>query len=70
MGKIDDDYEEILKQIDTTLPPPEREPERQYYYMAKLREIVRQKSQELGRPLFSTIKTFGCQMNLKIEIAL
>ena len=40
--------------------PPVREPERQYYYMAKCREIVRKKTEELGRPLTASIRTFGC----------
>ena len=37
--------------------------ERQRYYMNIVKEKVAQKSRELGRPLFMTVKTFGCQMN-------
>ena len=37
--------------------------ERQRYYMNIVKEKVSQKSRELGRPLFMTVKTFGCQMN-------
>ena len=44
---------------------PESEPERQYYYMAKLREHIERKKQELGRPLYACTKTFGCQMNAR-----
>ncbi len=51
--------------IDTTGEPPVSEPERQYYYIAKCRELAKQKSEELGRPLYSQTKTFGCQMNAR-----
>ena len=44
---------------------PEKEPERQYYFMAKLKEYVAQKKKELGRPLYACTKTFGCQMNAR-----
>ena len=54
-----------LDTIDCSGEPPVREPERQYYYMAKCREIVRKKTEELGRPLTASIRTFGCQMNAK-----
>ncbi len=45
--------------IDTTLPAPEREPERQFYFMKKCREIIRAKEKELGRPLSADVVTFG-----------
>lgn len=54
-----------LASIDTTGKPPVTEPERQYYYMAKCHEIIRQKIEEKKRPLYCQIKTFGCQMNAK-----
>ena len=57
MNEINLDLIEISGDI------PLKEPERQYYYMAKCREIVRKKSEELGRPLFCRTVTFGCQMN-------
>ena len=38
---------------------------RQYYYMAKCREIVSEKSGELNRPLRACVNTFGCQMNAR-----
>ena len=65
----DDVFERILEQIDENADPPLQEPQRQYYFIKKLRTLIKKKSEELGRPLFSTIKTFGCQMNLKSEIA-
>jgi tRNA-2-methylthio-N6-dimethylallyladenosine synthase len=42
-----------------------QEPERQYYYIAKLQRMVQAKSEELGHPLTACIKTFGCQMNAR-----
>ena len=37
--------------------------QKQQEYIKIVREKVEQKSKELGRPLFMTVKTFGCQMN-------
>lgn len=54
-----------LDEIDTSEDPPFEEPQRQYYFMAKCREWVRQESKRLGRPLFCITRTFGCQMNFK-----
>lgn len=47
---------------------PQEEPLRQYYYIEKAKQLVREKSQELGRPLTSAVVTFGCQMNTEVEI--
>lgn len=52
-----------LDKIDISGPPPTTEPDRQYYFMAKCRQIVKKKSAELGRPLFCHTKTFGCTVN-------
>lgn len=38
---------------------------RQNYYMELCSEWVKKKSEELGRPLTCSAKTFGCQMNAK-----
>ncbi len=54
-----------LGRVDTSLPAPEAEPQRQYYFMAKCREYVAGKEQELGRKLTYHVQTFGCQMNAK-----
>lgn len=54
-----------LDLIDTTAEAPVDEPERQYYFMAKCRELLAGKSEELGRPLYCQIRTFGCQMNAR-----
>ena len=44
---------------------PEHEPERQFFYIKKMQEIVFSKEQEYGRKLTYHISTFGCQMNFK-----
>ena len=53
-------HEEEIERQDLTLPPPEEEPHRQYYFIKKCREIVKRKSEELGRPLTTCSMTFGC----------
>lgn len=45
--------------------PPENEPERQYYFMAKLKAHVAAVKERLDRPLYACTKTFGCQMNAR-----
>ncbi len=59
-------YNEIdLDQIDLYAGPPIEEPARQYYFMAKCREQVREFEKKNGRrPCFFT-QTFGCQMNAR-----
>lgn len=59
-------YNEIdLDKIDIHAKPPIEEPDRQYYYMAKCREWVREFEQKNSRrPCFCT-QTFGCQMNAR-----
>lgn len=54
-----------LDKIDITGNAPETEPERQYYFMAKMREWVRGEEKRLGRPLTACTTTFGCQMNAR-----
>lgn len=51
--------------IDLSGAVPAKEPERQYYYMKKAREILAAKEAELGRKMQACIKTFGCQMNAR-----
>lgn len=56
-------YNEIdLDAIDTTQEPPTEEPARQYYFMAKCRQWVREFEQKNGRRPFAFTQTFGCQM--------
>lgn len=54
-----------LYKIDISQAPPEKEPERQYYFIAKCREIIEKKSSKKGRPLTACVNTFGCQMNAR-----
>ena len=59
-------YNEIdFDRIDLNSTPPENEPERQYYFIAKCRQYVKERSAELGRPLSCCTRTFGCQMNAR-----
>ena len=62
---MNDEYRLRMEAQDLTKQPPTEEPERQYYFMKKCREIVKKKSEELGRPLTCYLKSFGCQMNAK-----
>ena len=64
-----DDIEEKLAGIDITKEPPTEEPARQYYFIKKCREIVKKKSDEIGRPLTACSVTFGCQMNAEPKTA-
>ncbi len=52
-----------LNSIDLTKEPDKQEPQRQWYYIAKCREAIKARSEEIGRPLTYCITTFGCQMN-------
>ena len=59
-------YNEIdFDNIDLTQEPPANEPARQYYFMAKAGQYIRQREQRLGRKLTATVVTFGCQMNAR-----
>ncbi len=62
-------YHEIdLDKIDRNSEPPTEEPARQYYFMAKCREWVREFEQKHGRRPCFFAQTFGCQMNTEHEI--
>ncbi len=58
-------FEEILESIDLSNPPSTEEPQRQYYFIKKLRQWTKKREKELSRPLYLCTKTFGCQMNAK-----
>lgn len=59
-------YQEIdLDKIDINVEPPVEEPDRQYYFIKKCREIIKKKSEELGRPLYACSVCMGCQMNAR-----
>lgn len=63
--KYDKKLEAILETIDISSPAPVEEPRRQYYFIKKARQLVRQKSLVLGRDLSAHIVTLGCQMNAR-----
>ncbi len=54
-----------LDKININAEPPTEEPDRQYYFMAKCREWVREFEQRNGRTPTAFIQTFGCQMNAR-----
>lgn len=54
-----------LDKVNVACSPPDFEPQRQYYFMAKCRQIVKSESERLGRPLYACSVTFGCQMNAR-----
>ena len=59
-------YSEInLDKIDTASAPPAEEPARQYYFMAKCREWVRDFEQKNGRLPRACVVNMGCQMNAR-----
>ena len=59
------EIDKLIERMDLTQEPPVKEPERQYWFMKKARQLVREKEQVLGRPLTACTVTFGCQMNAR-----
>ena len=57
------EIDKLIDSMDLTKEPPVKEPERQYWFMKKARQLVQEKEKELGRPLTACTVTFGCQMN-------
>ena len=54
-----------FSQIDISGEPPAQEAQRQYYFMAKLRQLLRNERSSYQKPLTYCLQTFGCQMNEK-----
>lgn len=54
-----------LDKIDIEADPPAEEPARQYYFMAKCREMVRVFERENRRLPGACVVNFGCQMNAR-----
>ena len=55
-------YQEIdLDKIDIHAEPPTEEPARQYYFMTKCREWVKDFEQKYGRRPTACVTTFVCQ---------
>ena len=61
----DKELENILEEFDLDKEAPTEEPRRQYYFIKKARGYIKNISEQLGRPLFFTTVTFGCQMNAR-----
>jgi len=59
------ELDNILEGIDLNSTPPVEEPLRQYYFLKKIKNIIRQKEEEKGRSLTMKVVTFGCQMNAR-----
>jgi tRNA-2-methylthio-N6-dimethylallyladenosine synthase len=59
------ELQEIINHIDLSMNAPAEEPDRQYYYIAKCKELVTEQSKKAGRPLTFFVTTFGCQMNAR-----
>ncbi len=51
--------------VDMDGTPPVQETARQYYFIAKARQYLRQTEEETGRKLTFSVNTFGCQMNAR-----
>ena len=54
-----------MNKIEFGSAPPAEEPARQYYFMAKCQDWVREFEQKKGRRPTAFIQTFGCQMNAR-----
>lgn len=67
--KVKKMYNEIdLDKIDINAQPPEEEPARQYYFMAKCRKWVHEFEQKNGRFPTACVTTFGCPMVIVTRI--
>ena len=59
-------YHEIhLDKINVNSQPPAEEPARQYFFMAKCRQWVKNFERKNGRLPGACVTTFGCQMNAR-----
>ena len=62
---FNDEIENIIDAMDLSQEAPVEEPQRQYWFMKKARQLIKEQSEKLGRPLTANITTFGCQMNAR-----
>lgn len=62
------ELEKKLETIDITKDAPAQEPERQYYFIKRMRGILTDLEQKKGRKLTASAQTFGCQMNVEKKI--
>lgn len=54
-----------LEAVDIEKGVPEKEPERQYYFMKMCHKWAQEKKEKTGRALTMSVQTLGCQMNAK-----
>jgi tRNA-2-methylthio-N6-dimethylallyladenosine synthase len=54
-----------LEQLTEPSKEPLTEPDRQYYFMEKTKELIAKTAQKSGKPLTFSVCNFGCQMNAK-----
>lgn len=59
------EIEQKIKSADISQPPPQEEPERQFYFIKKMQQWMTEKERQEGRKLTCHVKTFGCQMNAR-----
>jgi len=59
------EIDQIVREIDIHGQPPGTEPDRQYFFMAKVRAHVRELTKSLGRKPTCCVTTIGCQMNAR-----
>lgn len=57
--------EKNIEEIDINAPAPADDTVRQYYYIKKARQIIKEKEKACGRRLKAAVITFGCQMNAR-----
>ncbi len=58
-------YQELIAGMDLTKPAPENEPFRQYYFIERAKNRLKEIEAEAGRKLTFNVVTFGCQMNAR-----
>ena len=65
MNDYNENFEQMIREIDLDSPPPETEPARQAWFLARAARIVAAREEEAKRPLTFRVETFGCQMNAR-----
>jgi len=58
-------YDFDIEGVDLSKAAPTKEPEQQFYYMAKCRQYIAALKERLGHHPNCYIETFGCQMNAR-----
>ncbi|MDO4622888.1 MAG: tRNA (N6-isopentenyl adenosine(37)-C2)-methylthiotransferase MiaB [Eubacteriales bacterium] len=63
--RANEKYQELIAGMDLTKPAPENEPFRQYYFIERAKNKLKEIEAEAGRKLTFNVITFGCQMNAR-----